>query len=130
MNKKEIKEKWKKQYEQENLPSYDKSLKNELKAYIEYCTRFAWRIVTQVPPLVIDYKSSTYNPASHNESQAFSSSASQQPPHRWASMQERPTIVKLYYVWPTLHDFDGRVIEKGEVVLTEQSAGYMYVSPV
>jgi len=118
MNKKEIKEKWKEQYKQENLPSYDKSLKNELKDYIAYCTRFAWRIVTQVPPLKIDYRSSTYNSASHNESQAFSSYASQHPPGRWASRQERPKIVKCY-VWPTLHDFDGRVIEKGEVVLAE-----------
>ena len=122
MIKKEIKGKWSQQCKETGLPSYDKSLKNELKRYIEYCTRFAWRIVTQVPPLKIDYKSTTYNPASHNESQAFSSSASQHPPERWASMQERPKIVK-YYVWPTLHDFDGRVIEKGDVVLAEQSTG-------
>lgn len=120
MTKKEIKEKWVKQHEQENLPSYDKGLKNDLKPYIEYCSRFAWRIVTQVPPLKIDYKSTTYNPASHNESQAFSSSASQHPPERWASMQERSKPVKCY-VWPTLHDFDGMVIEKGDVVLAEQS---------
>ena len=123
MAKKEIKEKWREQYEQKNLPSYDKSLRNELKPYIEYCTRFAWRIVTQVPPLMIDYKSTTYNSASHNESQAFLSSVLQHPPERWASMQERPKIVKCY-VWPTLHDFDRRVIEKGDVILAEQSTGY------
>ena len=117
MTRKEIKEKWREQYKAENLPSYDKNVKKELKGYIEYCTRFAWRLVTQVPPLKIDYKSSTYNSANHNESQAFSSSASQ----RWASMQERPKLVKCY-VWPTLYDFDRRVIEKGEVVLSEQSA--------
>jgi len=122
MIKKEIKENWREQYKQRNLPSYDKSLKSELKDYIECCTRFAWRLVNQVPPLKIDYKSSTYNSASHNESQAFSPSASQHPPERWASGQERAKIVKCY-VWPTLHDFDGRVIEKGEVVLAEQSAG-------
>ena len=120
MIKKEIKEKWKEQYKQKNLPSYDKILKKELKSYIEYCTQFAWRIVTQVPPLKIDYKSSTYNPASHNESQAFSSSASRHTPERWASSQERTNII---YVWPTLHDFDGRVIEKGDVVLADQSTG-------
>ena len=83
MIKQEIKGKWSQQCKEKGLPSYDKSLKNELKPYIEYCTRFAWRIVTQVPPLKIDYKSTTYNPASHNESQAFSSSASQHPPERW-----------------------------------------------
>jgi len=129
MSKREIKAKWKEQYKQENLPSYDKSLKNELKAYIAYCTQFAWRIVTQVPPLKIDYKSSTYNSTSHNESQAFMSSASQHPPQRWASMQEHRTNIVKCYVWPTLHDFDGRVIEKGDVVLGEQSAGY-FVSHV
>ena len=122
MIKKEIKEKWREHYKQKNLPSYDKILKRELKSYIEYCTQFSWRIVTQVPPLKIDYKSSTYNPASHNESQAFSSSASRHTPERWASRQERTNIVKCY-VWPTLHDFDGRVIEKGDVVLADQSTG-------
>lgn len=123
MIKKEIKEKWREHHKQKNLPSYDKSLKKELKPFIEYCTQFAWRIVTQVPPLKIDYNSSTFNPASHNESQAFSSSASRHTPKRWASMQERTKRVKCY-VWPTLHDFDSRVIEKGDVVLTDQSTGH------
>ena len=126
MIKKEIKKKWTDHYKQKNLPSYDNNLKRELKSYIEYCTQFAWRIVTQVPPLKIDYKSTTYNPASHNESQAFSSSASRHTPGRWASSQERTNIVKCY-VWPTLHDFDGRVIEKGDVVLADESTG-CYVS--
>ena len=128
MIKKEIKEKWRKHHEQNNLPSYDKSLKTELKPYIEYCTQFAWRIVTQVPPLKIDYNSSTYNPASHNESQAFSSSGSRHTSERWASMPGRTKLVKCY-VWPTLHDFDSRVIEKGDVVLTYQSTGH-FVSVV
>ena len=115
MVKKEVKEKWKGSGKQGNLPSYDKSVKKDLKSYIEYCTQFSWRIVTQVPPLEIDYKSSTYNPAYQNESQAFLSFSSRKAPGGWANTQERK-IVKCY-VWPTLYDCDRRVIEKGDVVL-------------
>ena len=117
MVKKELKEKWRENDKREILPSYDKSLKKELKSYIEYCTQFAWRMVTQLPPLKVDYNSSTYNPDYHNESQAFASSARRETPVRWANAQDR-TLVKCY-VWPTLYDYDNRVIEKGDVILTE-----------
>ncbi|KAL9960015.1 hypothetical protein ACROYT_G033405 [Oculina patagonica] len=83
--KKEVKEKWKEHGKQGTLPSYDKCLKKELKSYIQYCTQFSWRIVTQVPPLKIDYKTTTYNPAYHSESQAFMSSAPRHTPQRWAT---------------------------------------------
>lgn len=121
MVKKEVKEKWKEHGKQGTLPSYDKCLKKELKSYIQYCTQFSWRIVTQVPPLKIDYKTTTYNPAYHSESQAFMSSAPRHTPQRWASTQDRKHV--KWYVWPTLYDCDSRVIEKGDVVLEEHSTG-------
>ena len=127
MTKRELKEKWKENGKQAILPSYDKGLKNDLKSYIEYCTQFSWRIVTQVPPLKIDYKSSTFNPAYHNVSQAFLSSATQHTPQRWASAQDRKHV--KCYVWPTLHDCDNRVIEKGDIVLAEHGTS-SYVSVV
>lgn len=111
--KKELKKRWK-ESDKKLLPNYEKSLKNDLKGYMEYCTRFAWRIVTQVPPLNVDYKSSTFNSAYHNESQAFSFSARQSTSESWVESQGRKQI--KCYVWPTLFDSENRVIEKGDVV--------------
>ena len=116
--KKEFKEQWKENGRKGGLiPSFDKSLKRDLKGYIEYCTRFSWRIVTQVPPLKIDYKTSTFNPSYHTESQAFASTAVRSSRGRWTYPQERKGI--KCYVWPTLYDWDNGVIEKGDVVLEE-----------
>lgn len=124
--KKELKAKWKEQKKTgEILPIFDKSLKKELKGYIEYCTRFSWRAVTQVPPLEIDYMTWTFNPAYHRESQAFLSSAKHDASQRWVSAQEEKRI--KCYLWPTLYDWEKRVIEKGEVVLTEQIFVSSYV---
>jgi len=103
----------------EMIPRFDKSLKKDLKGYIEYCTRFSWRIVTQVPPIKIDYKTSTFNPSSHTESQAFTSSPQRGTPGRWLDFQGHKQI--KCYVWPTLFDWDNRVIEKGDVVFKEDS---------
>lgn len=114
--KKKLKEKWKENGKKEEIiPSYDKSLKRDLKSYIEYCALFSWRIVTQVPPLKIDCKSSTFNPSYHTECQAFLSSTQHSTSGGWVDSQERKQI--KCYVWPTLFDCDNRVIEKGDVVL-------------
>lgn len=114
--KKQVKEKWRQSSRKgEIIPAFEKSMKNDLKSYVWYCTQFSWRIVTQVPPLKIDYKTWSFNPSDHNESQAFTSFAQSQTPRRWADPQEQTSI--KCYVWPTLYDWDQRVIEKGDVVL-------------
>ena len=117
----ELKVKWKENKKKEEiLPSFDKSLKKELKGYIEYCTRFSWRAVTQVPPLKIDYNSSTFNPLNHSESQAFLSLARPNASQRWASTQGDKRI--YCYLWPTLYDWEKRVIAKGDVVLAGRTS--------
>ena len=125
MVKKQLKAKWRDPENEEILPSYmyDKELKRDLQPYIEYCTKFAWRTVTQVPPLVIDYKTRTYNPVYHNESQAFSSSPKRDTPPRCATTEVEKRV--KCYLWPTLYDCDNRVIEKGEVILTEYLVTYI-----
>ena len=112
--KKDLKKTWR-ENDTKLLPKYDKSLKNDLKGYIEYCTQFSWRIVTQVPPLKVDYKSSTFNPSFHKESQAFSFTHQQGTSESWVESQGRKQI--KCYVWPTLCDSGNRVIEKGDVIL-------------
>ena len=71
--------------------------------------------MTQVPPLNVDYQSSTFNSSYQNESQAFSFSVKQSSSESWVESQG-PKQIKCY-VWPTLLDSENRVIEKGDVVL-------------
>ena len=116
--KKEFKEQWQENVKKGGLiPSFDENLKRDLTGYIEYCTGFSWRIMSQVPPLNIDYNSSTFNPSYLTESQAFASTAVRSSQGRCAYPQERKGI--RCYVWPTLYDWDNRVIKKGDVVLEE-----------
>ena len=113
--KKDLETKWKQQLQQDQrsnkpkaqviLPFYDDKLKESLTKYIEYCCKFSWLIVTQVPPLMIGYQKSAYDPRAHVESSSFSRE------NRTGSTQI------MCYLWPTLLDCDHRVIERGEVVL-------------
>ena len=93
-------------YAEDILPPFDGSIRpDHLLKYIEYCCQFSWRMVTQVPPLKIEFKSEMYDPKIHNESSSFAK-----------EKKTCPSQVKCY-LWPTLLDCDNRVIEKGEVVL-------------
>ena len=118
--KKEVKKNWQgKGGKGEIIPIFDKNLYRKLKGYIEYCTKFSWRIVTQAPPLKIAYETSPFNPCDHTESQAFASSSLHSSHERWVDSQKRKEI--KCFVWPTLRDCDNRVIEKGHVVLMEHT---------
>lgn len=64
-------------------------------------------MVSQVPPLEIEYEDKVFNPRTHVPSQAFSFDADQSRTRRI-----------LCYLWPTLHDCQGKVLVKGEVILS------------
>ena len=85
------------------LPSYDEK-SGKLAKYMDYCCRFSWRMVTQVPPLKLNYQSQQFDERSHVpgfESDKKQTSSSQ---------------IKCF-LWPTLLDCEKRVIAKGEVLL-------------
>lgn len=89
-----------------NLPllsSYDEK-SGKLAKYMDYCCRFSWRMVTQVPPLKLNYQSQQFDERSHVpgfESDKKQTSSSQ---------------IKCF-LWPTLLDCEKRIIAKGEVLL-------------
>ena len=107
---------WNGRYRDPLLLDYDSILLQGLNDYIKYCTQFAWCAVTQVPPLKIDYSTTAYSPRSHTISQAFSFTE-EGSPTRSPVRSESRTI--LCYLWPTLQDYDGKVIRKGEVILNQ-----------
>ena len=115
--KRSISEKWSRQQLQRGsfLLEYDLDLLYRLNSYIKYCTQFAWCAVTQVPPLKIDYKTTDYDSKVHEVSQAFSPSEKRSSSRR-AMYSETRNI--MCYLWPTLLDCDGKVIRKGEVMLS------------
>lgn len=113
-----MKSRLKENREKELLPSYEsyeKGLKKTLEGYIKYCTQFSWRLATQVPPIRIEYKEFTYNSLYHNESQAFVPFSKTATPRSWAFPQKH--MEEVFYLWPILVDFDGTVVEKGDVVV-------------
>lgn len=113
-----MKSRLKENREKEILPryeSYEKGLKKTLEGYIKYCTQFSWRLATQVPPIRIEYKEFTYNSLYHNESQAFVPTSKTATPRSWAYPQKH--MEEVFYLWPILLDFDGTVVEKGDVVV-------------
>lgn len=86
-----------------------------LDKYIAYCTKFAWCIASQVPPLKIEYKNTVYNSKSHALSQAFS--FAEENSSSYNQIYKRAQKSVMCYLWPTLQDSEGRVIIKGEVIL-------------
>ena len=72
-------------------------------------------IVTQMPPLVLEYKHATYNPTLHvvNHDRIQYSTA------HVVSRPNSGTANYIYcYLWPALIGADRRVIMKGEVLLS------------
>ncbi|PFX18456.1 sarcolemmal membrane-associated protein-like isoform X2 [Stylophora pistillata] len=115
--KRSISEKWSRQQLQRGsfLLEYDSDLLYRLNGYIKYCTQFAWCAVTQVPPLKIDCKTTGYDSKVHEVSQAFSPSEERSPSRRAVYSETRNIMC---YLWPALVDCDGKVIRKGEVLLS------------
>lgn len=84
------------------LPSDEKNRK--FANYMDYCCRFSWRMVTQVPPLKLDYQSQHFDERSHV------------PGFKSDKKRNSSSQIKCF-LWPTLLDCEKRVIVKGEVLL-------------
>lgn len=99
------------------LPRYDRMILFDLDKYISYCTKFAWCMVCQVPPLKIEHNNTVYSSKSHSLSPAFSSLEDYNSYHCPIYPETQQSV--MFYLWPTLQDSDGRVLVKGEVVLKD-----------
>lgn len=78
-------------------------------SYIKQCIRLAWRMVTQVPAMTIEYQSS-YLQNFHNRKGYHSS------PYMKASGKASAGEEIACYLWPGLFDGGGRLIHAGEVL--------------
>lgn len=112
-----IKQKWLSWLDKEKSCkfSYTQFLLRKLDAYIKACIRLTWRMVTQVPPMQLEYQSSTLKDIHKNLGFHPNSSpeiSSKSPLNEQASGEE---IEIACYVWPALLDGGGKLIRAGEV---------------
>jgi len=92
----------------------------QLSDYIKACIRLAWRMVTQVPPLQLEYKSLKFDKAVHKLARFQCNSDDQR-------FSEAPGENIACYLWPALLEGGGRIIFSGEVLCKWESNFMDYV---
>ena len=94
----------------EQSPKLVKLLEAEaqLDNYLKACIKLTWRMVTQTPPLRLEYQTFTYKRECHKIMESYDDARD----GRSMYMYENK---KVYYLWPGLVDGGGRIIIKGEV---------------
>lgn len=81
---------------------------SSLNKYIKDCLRLTWKMVTQVPPMKLEFHSSKFDKSIH-ENKGYRSSS-----HSSARNEHEEEID--CYLWPGLQDGGGRSIRKAEVI--------------
>lgn len=81
-----------------------------LDKYIKACIRLTWRMVTQTPPLKLEYHCSKFNKDFHKNVLKVSVRTP-------SSTQQEQDEEIACYLWPGLQDGGGRRIRPGEVLL-------------
>ena len=111
-------EKWSKWSEEDEAclftPSYH--LLEKLNQYIKACLRLSWRIVTQVPPMNLEYQTLKLNSNIHKKLGYHASFKGREKSPRQENQEEEIAC----YIWPGLQDGGGRVIKVGEVLCVIQ----------
>lgn len=93
---------------QEWSSKFVKLLDAQLDDYLNACIKLTWRMVTQVPPLRLEYQTFTYKRDCHKIVESHDD-----------VRDDKHQGQKVYYLWPGLVDGGGRTIVKGEVALEQ-----------
>ena len=80
-------------------------LLKKLEGYIRACITLTWRMVTQVPPMKIEYQSFTFKGDKHKMTESLRETR----PEEFVGREVR-------YLWPALLDGGGRVLTLAEVI--------------
>lgn len=93
--------------------SYSDRLLIHLQEYIQKCIRLTWRMATQVPPMKLEYESTTLkNFHKKVEYRSSPEMCSRPSPNGQPSATDEIAC----YLWPALFDGGGRLIRSGEVL--------------
>lgn len=88
-------------------PELSEKVISELDDYIKACIRLCWRLVTQLPPLQLEYSCLKFNKQKHRITRFFYN-------------LEGPDIA--CYLWPALLEQGGRVISPAEVICKPENS--------
>ena len=86
------------------IPLSEKLLK-KLEDYVKACIKLTWKMVTQVPPMKLEYHTFTFKRDRHKMTES--------------QIQSRPEGFigkEVRYLWPALFDGGGRVLTPAEVI--------------
>ena len=86
------------------MPASSQEVLPQLTDYIQACIRLTWRMVTQVPPLQLEYKAVKFDKDIHKLTR-FQCNTGYSPSENIAC-----------YLWPALLEAGGRIIFPGEVL--------------
>lgn len=86
----------------------------DLDKYVKACIRLTWRMVTQVPPMKLEFRCSQLNKSIHKNMGYLSSSKRRTRNTQPAHQDQGEEIA--YYLWPGLQDGGERLIRAGEVI--------------
>lgn len=89
-----------------------------LNDYVKACLRLSWRIVTQVPPMKLEYQTFKFNTSVHTKMGYYD--GFKRPAKTVSPAQETQEEDIACYLWPSLRDGGGRVIKAGEVLCVIQ----------
>ena len=108
--------KWEEWYEKDKSCNFKPAaeLKPLLDKYIKDCLRLTWKMVTQVPPLKLEFHSSKFDKLIHMNRGYHSSYQGSRKPHRSAGEEQEEEIE--CYLWPGLQDGGGRKIHEARVI--------------
>ena len=81
----------------------------KLDSYIKASLRLAWRMITQLPPLRLEYQSPNFDCRIHK--MAYHYTTEREPGNEETSSEEIAC-----YLWPGLFDGGARLIRPGEVL--------------
>ena len=112
--------KWEKWSEEDKSCSFTPThqLLNGLDDYVKACLRLSWRIVTQVPPMKLEYQTPKFNKIIHTNKGYYDGFKRRK--KTVSPVQETQEESIACYLWPALGDGGGRVIKAGEVVCVIQ----------
>ena len=91
-------------------------LLQDLDKYIKACISLTWRMVTQVPPMKLEYHSSKFSKDIHKLIGYHNSSKVRPRTRDRLSTQQGKDLEIACYLWPGLSDGGGRLIRPGEVL--------------
>ena len=82
--------------------------------YINACIRLTWRMVTQVPPMKLEFHSSRFSKDIHKIT-GYHGSVERRATNSQPAHQDQGEEIACY-LWPGLLDGGGRLIRAGEII--------------